>query len=170
MHCMSLEGGSHLALKSYSDRQHAANQRFRWLTGTKRWRLRQLNNTKQHKICAMLIWGGDKTAVILQKEFLNKFSCMIYYCILFQISLCPIDSSKDSPVRCQAIICTNNGIVYWCIFVRLFPSNGEMLDSLTHSRISSVWYWIWTVIPSAKSELRSIQSTLWYFILHRWLC
>ena len=40
-------------------------------------------------------------------------------------------------------------------------------DSLSHSRISSAWYWNSTVFPIAKSELRSIQSALWSFILNR---
>ena len=69
-------------------------------------------------------WGWDKMAAILQKSFSNSFSHLkIVFNFKFQIcsqgssELLAIIGSNNglSPTRRQAIIWTNDDLVYWCI-------------------------------------------------------
>ena len=75
-------------------------------------------------------WGRDNMAAIFQMTFSNAFSWMKMYELRLRfhwslflsvpLTISHIDSDNGlAPTRWQAIIWTNDGIVYWCIYASL---------------------------------------------------
>ena len=86
-----------------------------------------------HCVCRLFLglthWGPDKMVAILQTTFSNTFSWMemFWFPLIFQVysegsNWQYISIGLDNglaPNRRQAIIWTNDGLIYWCIYASL---------------------------------------------------
>ena len=118
-------------------------------------------------------WGRDKIVAILQTSFSNAFSWIkmfgfkfhwsFYHRVQLIISRHGLDNGLMT-IRCQAIILTNSGLVYW----RIYASHGLDKLSVTWRRTdlsstsSAAYMRHWTEFGARpRPETRLINWTLW---------
>ena len=123
-------------------------------------------------------WGWDKMAAILQKTFSNAFfqGKSVYF--VFSNEQYPNTGSDNglAPARWQAIIWTNDGLVYWCIYASLNlnvlrpeQKGHAFADAISKLIFFNENYCIMIQIPLKSFFFRVSLTTIRHHWVRQWL-
>ena len=123
---------------------------------------------------ALTHWGRDKMAAISQATFSNAFCSVKMYgfwlrflwslFLSFELTISQHCSDNGmTPTRRQAIIWTNDGIVYWCIYVSLGLDMSQSIILLSIRPLGTTFIEICVKYFLPRNILKMLLAKFWPF-------